>query len=189
MKHKGLFEECISRERAQAKVINELLTGSNNGPVSLQFITETGKHYWDKRNYIVWAILNTVEFGLVQKKCDLWSPVVRSLHRLRVKLRSQTCNSWLWAPAWSQTCSYAATLLRSSGSGWLLGALQDWWTHVYHICSMLPGIMIKVGTFQTLNHIKIGYFSYFINFKPVFIFFTVDFILHLIFNWFNFWIF
>lgn len=106
MKHKGLFEECISRERAQAKVINELLTGSNNGPVSLQFITETGKHYWDERNYIVWVILNTVEFGLVQKKCDHWSPVVRSLHRLPVKLRSQTCNSWFWDPAWSQTCSY-----------------------------------------------------------------------------------
>lgn len=101
MKHKGLFEECISRERAQAKVINELLTGSNNGPVSLQFITETGKHYWDKRNYIVWVILNTVEFGLVQKKCDHWSPVVRSLHRLPVKLRSQTCNSWFWDPACS----------------------------------------------------------------------------------------
>lgn len=124
-----------------------------------------------KRNYIVWVILNTVEFGLVQKKCDHWSPVVRSLHRLPVKLRSQTCNSWFWDPACSQTCSYAATLLRSSGSGWLLAALQDWWTHVYHICSMLPGIIIKVGTFQTLNHIKIGYFSYFINFKPVFIFF------------------
>lgn len=87
----------------------------------LQFITETGKHYWDKRNYIVWVILNTVEFGLVQRsKCDHWSPVVRSLHRLPVKLSSQTCNSWFWDPAWSQMCSYAATLLRSSGSGLLV---------------------------------------------------------------------